>query len=65
MYSLFALGLIACPVAFVAVIRRMRAKGITRPPMVPMFFLFGTLGGWLLACGLSPSGLAALCVTFL
>ena len=62
---LLALGLIACPVAFVAVIRRMRAKGVAHPPIGPMFFLFGTLGGWFLAFAFSPSGLAALCMTFL
>lgn len=66
MHILFlALGLIICPIAFVAVSRWMRAKRVARPPIVPLFLLFGTLGGWFLAIGLSPSGLAALCTIFL
>lgn len=43
----------------------MKAQGIEKPPIAPMFFLFGTVGGWLLAFGLSPSGLSAICAVFL
>ena len=38
---------------------------VPRRPTLPFFFVFGTVGGWLLAFALSPSGLAANCVVFL
>ena len=59
------LALLACPAAYFALCVRMRISGVQRPPYVPFFFLFGTLGGWLLGLALSPSGLAAVCLLFL
>ena len=63
--ALLLLAVLGCPIAFVALVSRMKAQGVEKPPITPMFFLFGTIGGWLLALGLSPSGLAALCSVFL
>lgn len=58
-------ALVACPIAYIALLNRMRRNGISRPPVVPYFFQFGTLGGWFLAMALSPGGLAAICAIFL
>jgi hypothetical protein len=33
--------------AFLALIRKMRSKGVVSPPEIPMFILFFTFGGWL------------------
>lgn len=62
---LLFLALVACPIAYGWILSRMRARAAPNIPVLPMFFLFGTLGGWLLAFALSPSGLAALCTIFL
>ncbi len=58
------LAVFGCPIVFVALVSRMKAQGINKPPVIPMFFLFGTIGGWLLAFGLDgmPSWL---CYIFL
>ena len=63
--TLLLLALLGCPIGYVALISRMRAQRIENPPIIPMFCLFGTIGGWLLAFALSPSGLAAMCIIFL
>ena len=63
--ALLLLAVLGCPIAFVALVSRMKAQAIEKPPITPMFFLFGTIGGWFLAFGLSPSGLAAMCIVFL
>jgi hypothetical protein len=59
------LALLVCPAAYVTLCVRMRRSGIQRPPYVPFFFVFGTVGGWMLALALSPSGLAAVSLIFL
>lgn len=59
------LALLVCPAAFVTLCVRMRQSGVQRPPYVPFFFVFGTVGGWMLALALSPSGLAAMSLIFL
>src|SRR5713226_2637528 len=65
-FLIFAVfGLLVCPSAFITLCVRMRRSGVRRPPYVPFFFLFGTVGGWTLALALSPSGLAASCIIFL
>ncbi|RBP40532.1 hypothetical protein DES53_108239 [Roseimicrobium gellanilyticum] len=53
------LALLVLPACYLALCYRMHRTGITRPPHVPYFFLFGTVGGWLLALALSPSGWTA------
>lgn len=63
--TLFILSLIACPIAYDLLITAMRERQVLNPPRLPFFFIFGTIGGWLLALALSPSGLAATCVVFL
>jgi hypothetical protein len=63
--ALLLVAVLVCPIAFVALVTRMKAQGIEKPPITPMFFLFGTIGGWFLAFALSPSGLAAMCIVFL
>lgn len=62
---LLILAGLAYPIAYVALVSRMRTQKIEKPPITPMFFLFGTIGGWMLAFALSPSGLAAMCIIFL
>ena len=62
---LFAVAVIGLPIAYVRVCRKMRARAIPHPPRVPFFFLFGTVGGWVLAFMLSPSGLAATCIVLM
>jgi len=62
---LLVLALLVCPIAYIALVHRMKTQVIDEPPVMPMFFLFGTIGGWLLAIGLSPSGLTATCIVFL
>ena len=62
---LLILAGLACPIAYVALVSRMRTQKVENPPIIPMFCLFGTIGGWLLAFALSPSGLAAMCIVFL
>lgn len=62
---LAGLALLVCPLSYIAVCVRMREDGVARPPYVPLFFAFGTVGGWMLGLALSPSGLAAVSVLFL
>ncbi len=62
---LLILAVIVLPIAYVALVFLMRAQRIDQPPVAQMFFLFGTIGGWVLASALSPSGLAAMCIIFL
>ena len=65
-YLMFAvLGLLVCPAVFITLCMRMRASGIQRPPYIPFLFVFGTVGGWMLALALSPSGLTAVSLVFL
>jgi hypothetical protein len=64
-WVLLLVAFVACPAAYVACCGRMRGSAVPRPPVVPFFFLFGTLGGWILALALSPSGLTATCIVFL
>jgi hypothetical protein len=59
------LALLVCPAAYIALCIRMRNSGVTRAPYLPLFFVFGTVGGWLLALSISPSGLTAACLIFL
>lgn len=62
---LLLLAFLGCPIAYLALVFRMRNQKIVKPPIAPMFFLFGTVGGWILAFTLSPSGLTAMCIIFL
>lgn len=50
--ALLLLALLGCPIAYIALVLRMMATGIEKPPIIPMFFLFGTVGGWFLVFGL-------------
>ena len=50
------------PIAYLRLCRSMRENVLPHPPRVAFFFLFGTVGGWVLAFMLSPSGLAARCI---
>lgn len=58
-------ALVACPMAYLGTLAWMRAKRVPSIPVGALFMIFGTIGGWLLAIALSPSGLAAGCVIFL
>jgi hypothetical protein len=65
-FLIFAVsGLLICPAAFITLCVRMRKSDIQRPPYIPFFFVFGTVGGWMLALALSPSGLTAVSIVFL
>jgi len=64
-FWLALLALVVVPFGHYVVCSHMRESDIPRPPTVPFFFLFGTVGGWLLAVMLSPSGLAASCMVLL
>ncbi len=70
MESLFRIAclvpaLLVLPACYLILCIRMRRSNVSRPPYLPFFFIFGSFGGWLLAFGLSPSGLTALSIVFL
>ena len=50
------LALIVCPAAYIALCLRMKKMGITHPPYIPYFFLFGVMGGWLYWVAYHPYG---------
>jgi hypothetical protein len=54
-YFLLFLGLIALPLSFAVLCWRMRLVAIPRPPVIPYFCVFGSVGGYCLIAGLSPS----------
>jgi hypothetical protein len=62
---LAVLALFVCPAAYIALCIWMGAASVQRPPYLSLFFVFGTVGGWMLAFALSPSGLAAVSIIFL
>ena len=62
---LLAVAVIGLPAGYVGVCRSMRQRGVPHAPYIPFFLLFGTVGGWVLAFMLSPSGLAAMCVVLM
>jgi len=62
---LLVVAVLGLPIAYFRVCNSMRERAIPRPPRVPLFFLFGTVGGWVLAFMLSPSGLAAMCIVLM
>jgi len=64
-FWLALLALVVLPFGYYALLADMRESGLSRPPSVPFFFLFGTLGGWLIALMLFPSVLTSACVLFL
>jgi len=55
------LGLIACPIAYAWTLRRMRLRGIPNEPPRALYYVFGTIGGWLLTLGISPSPFGVVC----
>ena len=59
------LALLIVPIAYIALCIRMKSYRPSGLCYVAYFVLFGTVGGWCLAFGLSPSGLAATCIVFL
>ena len=63
--ALLCVSLLLWPALYCLLLGAMHEMQVPRPPRLPFFFIFGTLGGWLLAFALSPSGLAAACVVFL
>ena len=58
-------GAALIPVAFVWWCILLGRRSAPPQAYVAYFFLFGTAGGWALAFGLSPSGLAAASLVFL
>ena len=63
--ALLAVALVVMPIAYCVLVGYMRRIKLDNPPYIPMFFTFGTVGGWVLAFALSPSGLTAMCIVFL
>ena len=63
--TLLTIALVGCPGGFWLLYGVMCELEVPRAPTLPFFFVFGTVGGWLLAFALSPSGLAAVCVIVL
>jgi len=51
------------PIAYLILFYHMR--NTPKAPIIPYFVIFGTVGGWMLAIALSPSGLAASSIVFL
>ena len=64
-YVCLFLSLIALPLGYLLLRRRMISASIPRPPTVPFFCVFGSLGGYLLIAGLSPSLYTFLILPFL
>jgi hypothetical protein len=62
---LLVIAALVLPIAYVWLCRVMRKRCPARPPRVAFFFLFGTIGGWVLAFMVSPSGLTAMCIVLL
>jgi hypothetical protein len=63
-YSLLFLGLIVLPLGYGILCWRMRLAAVPRSPVVPYFCVFGSVGGYCLIAGLSPSVFTLLIVPF-
>ena len=61
----FGLGLVVVPAMFIGLCIWMVKRRVHWLCYPAYFFLFGVVGGACVALGLSPSGLAALCIVFL
>lgn len=59
------LSLLVCPAGYIALCLRMRKSGTPRPPYIPFFFVFGTVGGWMFGFSAYPSGLTPISIIFL
>ena len=59
------IAFIVCPTVYFYVVERMNKDEVKNPPQACLFCIVGTVGGWFLALGISPSGLTALCMMFL
>jgi hypothetical protein len=59
------LAFVVVPALFLALCFRMARRKVHRLCYPAYFFLFGIAGGFSLAIGFSPSGLAASCMVFL
>ena len=62
---LLAAGILILPISYLALVFHLKRIKLDKPPFVPLFLIFGTIGGWILAFALSPSGLTAICIIFL
>src|SRR3954452_23434311 len=58
---LLLVAVLGLPIGYAGLCARMRDGGVLNPPRFAFFFLFGTVGGWVLGLMLSPSGLTAVC----
>lgn len=63
--ALLVVAALVLPIGYIRLCDSMRERDVPRPPRVAFFFLFGTVGGWVLAFMLSPSGLAAMCIVLM
>ena len=64
-YFFLTLALIVCPLFFFILLSHLRRNQVEKPPIASLFLLFGTIGGWLLAFALAPSGLSAISIVLL
>ncbi len=63
-YACLFLSLVVLPVGFWCLCRRMTRAAIRKPPTIPYFCLFGSVGGYLLIAALSPSVFTLLVLPF-
>jgi len=54
-YTCLFLSVLALPLGYALLYFKMRRSKVPKPPNRPFFFIFGTVGGYLLIVGLSPS----------
>lgn len=57
---LLVLAVFVCPIGYLSLLIIMQESSVPRPPVVPFFFIFGTLGGWLLSFSFPPGLLLVL-----
>jgi hypothetical protein len=58
-------GFFVLPFCYITLCTLMSGSRVPRAPYIPFFCIFGSYGGWLVAFGLSPSGLTAVSLIFL
>lgn len=60
--TVFVIAVLVLPVCYSTLCGTMREQRVPNPPRVAFFFLFSTVGGWLLSFAAAPSGITAMCL---